>query len=462
MEESKIEGTTFNILYTQMGDKIFEPKPFRGTLSEDPREWIQRTESWLSYNNYANWPNLDNVTDEEERKSIRTAMAVAKRKVPYILELLLLESAGSWLSRLTMEEKETFEAFKQRFSERYLEDRVTRHRLIVNVWEEKQKLNESVDDYYDSHVKLVKLAGLTADANTNQAFVHGLLPHIKMQVIMQDKVELKDLLEAARLAEIAFRETGETPLAATTITETTKMEVNNEQETTPNNQTINVLMELLESVVKATIQKTASTTFTAPPIIRKSTAVQVIEQQPEPDQGKQQVKAQNWIGQSRDTLQQRRQQSWHPQQQPQPQQQHRWQPYQQQPQLYRQQQQNEQPRQQTQSCLRQQNWQPRQELVHTTTTTELASKRAVTTIRTTKTTTTRRQLSLLRMFSSTRTDELQDGTKSMLHLWKVGTQLPSVSIYKWTTTNPTIPTTKDFTRVATISTTTAGPSYSTF
>ena len=344
-----------------MGDKIFEPKPFRGTLSEDPREWIQRTESWLSYNNYANWPNLENVTDEEERKSIRTAMAVAKRKVPYILELLLLESAGSWLSRLTMEEKETFETFKQRFSERYLEDRVTRHRLIVNVWEEKQKLNESVDDYYDSHVKLVKLAGLTADANTNQAFVHGLLPHIKMQVIMQDKVELKDLLEAARLAEIAFRETGETPLAATTITETTKREVNNEQEITSDNQTIKVLMELLESVVKATIQKTASTTFTAPPIIRKSTAVQVIEQQPEPDQGRQQGKAQNWIGQSRDTLQRRRQQSWHPQQQPQPQQQHSWQPYQQQPQPYRQQQQNEQPRQQTQSCLRQQNWQPRQE-----------------------------------------------------------------------------------------------------
>ena len=80
MKESKIEGTTFNILYTQMGDRIFEPKPFRGTLSEDPREWIQRTESWLSYNNYANWPNLENVTDEEEKKSIRTAMAVAKKR----------------------------------------------------------------------------------------------------------------------------------------------------------------------------------------------------------------------------------------------------------------------------------------------------------------------------------------------------------------------------------------------
>ena len=254
------------------------------------------------------------MTDEEERKSIRTAMAVAKRKVPYILELLLLESAGSWLSRRTMEEKETFETFKQRFSERYLEDKVTRHRLVVNVWEEKQKPNESVDDYYDSHVKLVKLAGLTADANTNQAFVYGLLPHIKMQVIMQDKEELKDLLEAARLAEIAFRETGETPLTATTISLTTKMEGNNEQETTSEHQTIKVLMELLESVVKATIGKTASTTFTALPNIRGSTAVQVIEQQPEPDKARQHGKFQNWIGQSRDTLQRRQQQSWHPQQ----------------------------------------------------------------------------------------------------------------------------------------------------
>ena len=343
-----------------MGDKIFEPKPFRGTFSEDPREWIQKTEAWLSYKNYANWPNLEEVTDEVERKSIRTSMAVAKRKVPYILELLLLESAGSWLGSLTMEEKETFETFKQRFSERYLEDRVTRHRLIVDVWKEKQKPNDSVDDYYDSHVKLVKLAGLTADANTNQAFVHGLLPHIKMQVIMQGKVELKDLLDAARLAEIAFRATGEIPLAATPSKETIKKEVSNEQETTSDNQTIKVLTELLESVVSATIGKTAFTTVTAPPIIRESIAVQVIESQLDPVQGTQHGNAQNWIGQSRNARRRQQQRNWQPQQ-PQPQQQYSWQPYQQQPQPYRQQQQDEQSRLQPQSRQQQQNWQPRQE-----------------------------------------------------------------------------------------------------
>ena len=343
-----------------MGDKIFEPKPFRGTLSEDPGAWIQKTESWLSYNNYANWPNLEDVTDEDEKKNIRTAMTAAKRKVPYILELILLENAGIWLSGLKMEEKETFETFKHRFNERYVENRVTKHSLVLNVWEEKQKPNDSVDDYYDSHVKLVKLAGLTADANTNQAFVHGLLPHIRMQVIMQSKVELKDLLEAARLAEIAFRATGEISLAATTITETTKTGVNNEQETTPDNQTIKVLMELLESVVKATIEKTSSTTFIAPPNIRESTAVQVIESQSDHDQGRQHGNAQNWTGQSRNTRHQ--QQNWQPQQQqPQPQQQYSWQPYLQQSQPHRQQHQNEQSRQQPQSCQRHQNWQPRQE-----------------------------------------------------------------------------------------------------
>ena len=233
------------------------------------------------------------MTDEDEKKNIRTAMTPAKRKVPYILELLLLDSAENWLSGLTMEEKETFETFKQKFSERYSENRVTKHSLVLNVWEERQKPNDSVDDNYDRHVKLVKLAGLTADANTNQAFVHGLLPHFRVQVLMQRKVELKDLLEAARLAEIAFRETGETPLAATTITETVKMKVNKEQETTPNNQTIKVLMELLESVVVATIGKTASTTFTTPPNLRESTAVQVIESQPDHDQRRQHENAQN-------------------------------------------------------------------------------------------------------------------------------------------------------------------------
>ena len=358
-----------------------------------------------------------------------------------------------------MEEKETFETFKQRFSERYLEDRVTRHRLILDVWKEKQNPNDSVDDYYDSHAKLVKLAGLTADANTNQAFVHGLLPHIEIQVIMQDKVELKDLLDAARLAEIAFRTTGETPLTATPAKEIIKKEVSNEQETNSDNQTIKVSMERLESVVSATIGKTASTTVTAPPIIRESIAVQVIESQLDPVQGTQYGNAQNWTGQSRNTRQRQQQQSWQPQQQPQPQQQYSWQPYQQQSQPYRQQQQDEQSRQQPQSRQRQQNWQPRQEFYA-----QQPQQNG-------------QERERSKQYGQPRQQPLEDSCRHcgrfhpsgrtncrMVHkacyiCGKLG-QLPSVPINKRTTTNPTIPTTTDLTRMATISTT--GPSYTSF
>ena len=254
-----------------MSFQFLEPKPFYGNKTEDPREWIERTESWFSYNNYANWPKLEEVTDEEQKTSIRIAMTVAKRRVPYILELLLMESAKTWLSRLTMEVKKTFETFKQRFRARYLDDRATKHSSIVNLWEDKQKQDESVDEYYDKHVKLVKLAGLTAaaDDNTNQAFVHGLLPHIKMQVIMQGKEDLNGLLEAARLAEAAFKATKETPVAETTSEEMIKEEIGE----TSDNHTINVLTELLESVVGAAVEKIASTTVTAPPNIQESTAV---------------------------------------------------------------------------------------------------------------------------------------------------------------------------------------------
>ena len=359
-----------------MGCQFLEPKPFYGNQTEDPREWIERTESWLSYNNYANWPKLEEVTDEEEKKSIRTSMAIAKRRVPYILELLLMESSKTWLSGLTMEEKETFEIFKERFRARYLEDRATKHSFILNLWEEKQKQDESVDAYYDKHIKLVKLAGLaaTADANTNQAFVHGLLPHIKMQVLMQGKKDLKELLEAARVAEAAFRATRETPVAVTTSEEMTMREMSDEQKATSDNHTIKVLTELLESVVGAAVGKIASTTVTAPPNIHESTAVQVIEAQRDPNQEGQHGNAQNWIGQSRNTPQQQRrrhpqqqqsqaqqQQGWQPQQQHfQPQQQYSWQPNQQQSQPYQQQQQNGQSRLQLQSCQRQQSWSPRQ------------------------------------------------------------------------------------------------------
>ena len=119
-------------------------------------------------------PNPVTIADEDEKKSIRTAMGVAKRRISYILGLLLQGSAGNWFCGLTAEEKETFATFKNRFRVRYLDDRTNKYSSLVNVWEERQKPNRTVDTYYDSHVKLVKLAGLAADGNTNQAFVHGL------------------------------------------------------------------------------------------------------------------------------------------------------------------------------------------------------------------------------------------------------------------------------------------------
>ena len=70
-----------------MSYQFLEPKPFYGNKTEDAREWIEKTESWLSYNNYANWPKLEEMTDEVEKKSIQESMTIAKRRVPYILEI---------------------------------------------------------------------------------------------------------------------------------------------------------------------------------------------------------------------------------------------------------------------------------------------------------------------------------------------------------------------------------------
>ena len=77
-----------------MEDQFLDPKPFRGTPTEDPREWIQRVESWLSYKNYTNLPNPYGVADETEKKSRQSTIIIVRRRLPYVLELLLQEQPG--------------------------------------------------------------------------------------------------------------------------------------------------------------------------------------------------------------------------------------------------------------------------------------------------------------------------------------------------------------------------------
>ena len=399
-EIQEVQTQTYN---ANMSDKFIDPKPFRGTPAEDPREWLEVVEAWLSYKNYANLPELETLPDEEEKKMIKQAAAIAKRRVPYALGSLLHGQAGTWFNSLEVADKETWVAFKEKFKARYIADKTNQYNSLVNVWEEKQKPNETVDTFYDNHVKLVKLAGMTTDANTNQAFVHGLLPHIKMQVIMQGKVDLREILEVARLAEIAYKAAvGKTApqgeslsSSATTTKKTTKTEVSNVQETTSDDRTVKVLKELLESVVGATVGRTTPPTVTTPTKIHDSVSeVRRNEPQPDPDEQWRMENAQNWIGQpeNKQTPQQPEQQRWQPQQQlsqpqqqewqsqqqqqPQPRQQGwqpqqptsqpqqgwqpRWQSQQQQFQPQQQRWSSQQPQQQAQGYRQQQSWQPRQ------------------------------------------------------------------------------------------------------
>jgi hypothetical protein len=195
---------TYNYLErSDRGDRIMEPTHFQGLTTEDAREWIEKTEAWFIFKNYTSFPNPDGITDADEKRTVLTAIALAKRRTPPLLTMLLQGSAGDWLKGLSDTDKETFDAFKVKFKSRYFPDRF-RYKAVTDVWGRKQDPTESVDTYYDVHMKLVKLAELTIDVNTSQAFIHGLLPHLKVQVMMQGKTAMTEIVEAARLAELAY------------------------------------------------------------------------------------------------------------------------------------------------------------------------------------------------------------------------------------------------------------------
>ena len=119
-----------------MGERFLEPTIFRGLPTENAREWIEQVESWFLYQQYTGLPEITEPVDgtpaqsEAEKKAIRTAVALAKRKVPHILSLLIQGPAGDWFKGLAKSDTETFEAFKVKFTVRFLADRRSEERRV--------------------------------------------------------------------------------------------------------------------------------------------------------------------------------------------------------------------------------------------------------------------------------------------------------------------------------------------
>lgn len=189
---------------TMNSENFVNPQQFHGTQLEDPEDWWQYVENWFAFKR---WTNLPEVSDEASAAEVAAAneeKADAARKVKNFFPLIFKDAAKDWFRTLPSSDRETLDAVRTAFRNRYMPDN-DRYKTISDVWHHKQLPNESVDTYYVAIRKLARQAGAEDDPNLKYAFISGLRPDVRKDVVFQNPTTILEAVNVAQRSEQATK-----------------------------------------------------------------------------------------------------------------------------------------------------------------------------------------------------------------------------------------------------------------
>ena len=152
---------------------------FHGKSSEDASEYAAYLQRYAAYKH---------LTDGE---------------ILELLPVLLRDAASDFYDTLGEQQKSTWPNFKAAFFERFGRSTVQRWKDTNALWIQVQAKDESADDFVSPLTRFAKNLP-TLDPSTLQcAVTRGLKPHIRQYVLQADAKSMTELLQAARIAEMA-------------------------------------------------------------------------------------------------------------------------------------------------------------------------------------------------------------------------------------------------------------------
>lgn len=154
------------------------PPTFAGRPNDDPFAFVR------AFERYVDWKAIK----EDDRK--RALFAV-----------LLRDDAAAWFDTLTATIQQSYDALQQAFKHRYLATDAVQHRHARDLFTRKQADGETVDDFIASVRRQALMIGATDDV-VRWILLCGFKPHIAAVVTQQKAVNIDQIIEAARLAEI--------------------------------------------------------------------------------------------------------------------------------------------------------------------------------------------------------------------------------------------------------------------
>lgn len=178
-------------------DGVLLPKPFTGLPGEDVESWMLHL---LAYCEYKDLP---------DKKRMELAV------------ILMRGAASDWLQTVEKknengEEEGTFATFDELMNaaaKRFGRSDLIKHKTAKELFDTKQKSDESVETYVAAQNKRAAYLGKEGESMALYAVLSGLKPSISTFVAQKQPKTMSELLEAARLAEITtVKSTDEAPV----------------------------------------------------------------------------------------------------------------------------------------------------------------------------------------------------------------------------------------------------------
>ena len=167
----------------KFNDGFLQPPCFKGTIDDEPRAWLKHIDHWTEFK------------------------GIPERQLMLMVPLLLRGMALDWFHSLAEEQRKEWAEFRRQFEDRFFPSAVDKLKGMQDMWNTKQKVGQSVDDFVGFMQKQQRLYQNLSEESLKTAILLGLRPDIKKHVIQSNPKSIPDLVHAAKIAEQAARMT---------------------------------------------------------------------------------------------------------------------------------------------------------------------------------------------------------------------------------------------------------------
>ena len=161
-------------------DNPYAPSTYHGSSTGDADDYLAYIERYATYRRLSEQQRLE------------------------LLPVLLRDSAIDWYETLSHDEVSSWPNFRKSFLDRFGRTETTRFRDTTTLWSTSQATNETMDNYYSRMVNLARRLPHLDTVIICDAVIRGLRPSIRAKVLSAEVQTMKQLLDAARLAEMAI------------------------------------------------------------------------------------------------------------------------------------------------------------------------------------------------------------------------------------------------------------------